>query len=56
MAVLIDPAEFGRAVRNLVTNAIRHTPPDGTIEVLGEIQVGGGLRVRGRRVRRHPAR
>jgi len=41
MAVLIDPAEFGRAVRNLVTNAIRHTPPNGTIEVVGMIQ--GGL-------------
>jgi signal transduction histidine kinase len=40
MAVLIDPAEFGRAVRNLVTNAIRHTPPDGTIELLGEIRSG----------------
>ena len=40
MAVLIDPAEFGRAVRNLVTNAIRHTPPDGSIEVLGEIRSG----------------
>jgi signal transduction histidine kinase len=41
MAVIIDPAEFGRAVRNLVTNAIRHTPPGGTIEVLGQIH--GGL-------------
>jgi signal transduction histidine kinase len=40
MAVMIDPAEFGRAVRNLVTNAIRHTPRDGTIEVLGTIQSG----------------
>jgi signal transduction histidine kinase len=40
MAVLIDTAEMGRAVRNLVTNAIRHTPPDGTIEVIGEIQAG----------------
>lgn len=40
MPVLIDSAEFGRAVRNLVINAIRHTPPDGTIEVLGEIQSG----------------
>jgi signal transduction histidine kinase len=40
MAVLIDPAEFGRAVRNLVTNAIRHTPPNGTIEVVGTIQAG----------------
>jgi signal transduction histidine kinase len=41
MAVKIDPAEFGRAVRNLVTNAIRHTPPDGTIGIVGAIQ--GGL-------------
>jgi signal transduction histidine kinase len=41
MAVRIDPAEFGRAVRNLVTNAIRHTPRDGVVEVLGEIR--GGL-------------
>ena len=40
MAVLIDPAEFGRAVSNLVSNAIRHTPPNGTIEVLGEIHQG----------------
>jgi signal transduction histidine kinase len=40
MAVMIDPAEFGRAVKNLVTNAIRHTPPDGTIEVVGAIQSG----------------
>ncbi|HUN36365.1 MAG TPA: HAMP domain-containing sensor histidine kinase [Trebonia sp.] len=40
MPVLIDSAEMGRAVRNLVTNAIRHTPPQGTIEVIGEIQAG----------------
>jgi signal transduction histidine kinase len=40
MPVLIDTAEMGRAVRNLVTNAIRHTPSDGTIEVIGEIQAG----------------
>jgi signal transduction histidine kinase len=40
MPVLIDSAEFGRAVRNLMINAIRHTSPDGTIEVLGEIQSG----------------
>jgi signal transduction histidine kinase len=41
MAVLIDPGEFGRAVRNLMTNAIRHTPSDGVIEILGTIK--GGL-------------
>jgi signal transduction histidine kinase len=40
MPVLIDTAEMGRAVRNLVTNAIRHTPPHGTIEVIGEIRSG----------------
>jgi signal transduction histidine kinase len=40
MAVFIDSAEMGRAVRNLVTNAIRHTSPDGIVEVIGEI-VGG---------------
>jgi signal transduction histidine kinase len=31
---------MGRAVRNLMTNAIRHTPPDGRIEILGEIKSG----------------
>jgi signal transduction histidine kinase len=40
MAVLVDPAEFGRAVKNLVTNAIRHTRPDGTIELVGTIKSG----------------
>jgi signal transduction histidine kinase len=40
MPVLIDSAEFGRAVRNLVINAIRHTPADGTIEILGELRGG----------------
>jgi signal transduction histidine kinase len=40
MAVHIDPAELGRAIRNLVTNAIRHTLPDGTIEVIAEIRSG----------------
>jgi signal transduction histidine kinase len=40
MPVLIDSAEFGRAVRNLVINAIRHTPPDGIIEILGELRSG----------------
>ena len=40
MPVLIDTAEMGRAVRNLVSNAIRHTPPSGVIEVLGEIRSG----------------
>jgi signal transduction histidine kinase len=40
MPVFIDPGELGRAVRNLVINAIRHTPPDGAVEVIGEISGG----------------
>src|SRR3984885_7621 len=40
MTVLIQPAEFGRAGRNLVPNAMRATPPDGTIQVIGEIRSG----------------
>jgi signal transduction histidine kinase len=40
MPVFIDTEEMGRALRNLVTNAIRHTPSDGTVDVLAEIQSG----------------
>jgi signal transduction histidine kinase len=40
MPVYVDAAEFGRALRNLVINAIRHTPPDGNVEVLGDVQEG----------------
>jgi signal transduction histidine kinase len=40
MPIYVDAAEFGRALRNLVINAIRHTPSDGTVEVLGEVQEG----------------
>jgi signal transduction histidine kinase len=29
----VDVGQMGRALRNLVTNAIRHTPSDGTVEV-----------------------
>ena len=38
--VFVDPAEMGRALRNLVTNAIRHTPSDGIVDVLAEVQRG----------------
>jgi signal transduction histidine kinase len=31
--VAVDVGQMGRALRNLVTNAIRHTPSDGTVEV-----------------------
>ena len=33
----VDAAELSRAVRNLVVNAIRHTPHDGTVEISGEL-------------------
>jgi signal transduction histidine kinase len=36
LPVQVDPTEFGRVLRNLLLNAIRHTPADGTIEVLAE--------------------
>ncbi|MBV9444439.1 MAG: HAMP domain-containing histidine kinase [Streptosporangiaceae bacterium] len=40
MPVYVDSAELGRALRNLVTNAIRHTPSDGVVDVLAEVQNG----------------
>ncbi len=40
MPVFIDSAEMGRALRNLVTNAIRHTPSDGLVDVLAEVRSG----------------
>jgi signal transduction histidine kinase len=39
--VLVDTAEVGRALRNLLSNAIRHTPMHGSVEVLGD--VGSGM-------------
>jgi signal transduction histidine kinase len=36
LPVSVDPTEFGRVLRNLLLNAIRHTPHDGTISVLAE--------------------
>jgi signal transduction histidine kinase len=32
---VVDPAEFSRAVMNLLLNAIRHTPSGGTVSVSG---------------------
>jgi signal transduction histidine kinase len=40
LPVNVDAAEVGRALRNLVTNAIRHTPSEGVVEVLGGRQSG----------------
>ncbi len=36
-AVVADPRELSRAVTNLVVNAIRHTPADGTVALAAEI-------------------
>ena len=40
MPVFVDSSEMGRALRNLVTNAIRHTPDGGGVDVLAEVQSG----------------
>jgi signal transduction histidine kinase len=41
VAVLADPRELGRMIGNLVTNAIRHTPGDASVEVTG--RAGDGV-------------
>jgi signal transduction histidine kinase len=40
LPVWVDTAEVGRALRNLVVNAIRHTPSDGAVQVLADQQSG----------------
>lgn len=40
LPVEVDAAEFGRALRNLVVNAIRHTPADGGVEVVAGLEHG----------------
>jgi signal transduction histidine kinase len=40
LPVQVDAAEFGRALRNLVMNAIRHTAPDQPVEVQGAVERG----------------
>jgi signal transduction histidine kinase len=40
LPVEVDAAEFGRALRNLVVNAIRHTPEDGGIEIVAGVERG----------------
>ncbi|QFG23013.1 sensor histidine kinase KdpD [Actinomadura sp. WMMB 499] len=42
--VQVDTGELGRALRNLVVNAIRHTPGEGTVQIVGEVD-GGEARV-----------
>lgn len=36
-----DPQELSRMISNLVTNAIRHTPPSGRVEVVGRVDTHG---------------
>jgi signal transduction histidine kinase len=36
--IVADSAELGRVLRNLLVNAIRHTPSDGTVEVTGAVE------------------
>jgi signal transduction histidine kinase len=42
LEVAADPAGLSRVVSNLLMNAIRHTPADGTVEVIGR-QVPDGI-------------
>ncbi|NKZ04938.1 HAMP domain-containing histidine kinase [Actinomadura latina] len=44
LPVRVDAGELGRALRNLVVNAIRHTPSDGAVEIIAEVS-GGEARV-----------
>jgi signal transduction histidine kinase len=39
--VVADPAELSRVISNLVLNAIRHTPADGVVQVVGRTAEGG---------------
>lgn len=38
LPVDVDAAEIGRAFRNIVVNAVRHTPSEGAIEVTGGVE------------------
>ncbi|GAA4078091.1 HAMP domain-containing sensor histidine kinase [Actinomadura miaoliensis] len=40
LPVEVDVGEMQRALRNLVVNAIRHTPGDGTVEITGDVREG----------------
>ncbi|MCW2943479.1 MAG: histidine kinase [Actinoallomurus sp.] len=40
LPVEVDAAELGRALRNLVVNAIRHTPADGGVEIVAGVEHG----------------
>jgi signal transduction histidine kinase len=40
LPVRVDPTEFGRALGNLVINAIRHTPSEGPVQVRAGVERG----------------
>ena len=43
LAVRADPGELSRALTNLLINAIRHTPADGSVHVVAVPEPGGAL-------------
>ena len=54
--VHVDPAAMSRVIGNLMMNAIRHTPSDGSVQIRGWSGAGRGRTERSRRVRGDPAR
>ena len=52
--VEVDGKEMSRVLGNLLVNAIRRTPADGTVAVAAERSAGRRGAVRHRRLRRHP--
>ncbi len=40
LPVEVDASELGRALRNLVVNAVRHTPADGGVEIVAGVENG----------------
>ncbi len=43
LVIHADPQELSRALTNLLINAIRHTPAEGTVHVMASPQPGGAL-------------
>ena len=43
LVVHADPRELSRALTNLLINAIRHTPEDGSVHVMAALEPGGAL-------------
>ncbi|MCH7552779.1 MAG: HAMP domain-containing histidine kinase [Chloroflexi bacterium] len=42
--VVVDPSRIGRVLKNLVQNAIRHTPPDGSVSI-NVVDVGDEVQI-----------